>query len=246
MEECKARFGFANGAWDSAISRGDIVPREDRTPPRPSRTRRAVKALLEEGLTQAAIARKLGVSKATVCHHVRRLGIPSSQACLRRYDWAEVQRYYDAGHSKRQCQDHLGFTSKSWYDAVLRGAVVPRPAAAPIETYLVAGRKVSRGHLKRRLIADGLKENRCEDCGIDTWRGRPLSMALHHINGDGNDNRLENLQLLCGNCHSQTPNFSGRNKYPARARCRTALEAVGGVKLADLPRRRLPVRGTVT
>jgi hypothetical protein len=39
-----------------------------------------------------------------------------------------------------------------------------------------------------------------------------LSMALHHMNGDGLDNRLENLALLCPNCHAQTPNFSGRNR----------------------------------
>jgi predicted HNH restriction endonuclease len=37
-------------------------------------------------------------------------------------------------------------------------------------------------------------------------------MALHHVNGDGRDNRLENLQLLCPNCHSQTENFSGRGR----------------------------------
>jgi hypothetical protein len=60
------------------------------------------------------------------------------------------------------------------------------------------------------LVAAGLKEERCEICGIGTWCGRPLAMALHHRNGDGLDNRLENLQLLCPNCHSQTENFSGR------------------------------------
>ena len=40
--------------------------------------------------------------------------------------------------------------------------------------------------------------------------GEPLNMELHHVNGDGSDNRLENLQLLCGNCHSQTDNWGGR------------------------------------
>ena len=45
-------------------------------------------------------------------------------------------------------------------------------------------------------------------------------MALHHINGDRLDNRLENLELLCPNCHSQTETFAGRNGH------RRALRAV--------------------
>ena len=69
-----------------------------------------------------------------------------------------------------------------------------------------------RTHLKRRLLNEGLKRNRCEVCGITEWLGRPLSMALHHVNGDGRDNRLENLQLLCPNCHSQTENFAGKGR----------------------------------
>jgi Zn finger protein HypA/HybF involved in hydrogenase expression len=71
-----------------------------------------------------------------------------------------------------------------------------------------AGR--NRGHIKQRLIRLGLKQHRCETCGISEWLGKPLSLALHHINGDGDDNRLENLEPLCPNCHSQTENFAGR------------------------------------
>jgi ribosomal protein S27AE len=62
------------------------------------------------------------------------------------------------------------------------------------------------------LFAAGLKENRCERCGLTEWLGRPLSMALHQVNGDGRDNRLENLQLLCPNCQAQTDNFSGKGR----------------------------------
>jgi Zn finger protein HypA/HybF involved in hydrogenase expression len=66
-------------------------------------------------------------------------------------------------------------------------------------------------NLKARLFQAGLKEQRCERCGIADWRGNPLSFALHHVNGDRHDNRLENLEIMCPNCHSQTDNFARRN-----------------------------------
>jgi hypothetical protein len=49
------------------------------------------------------------------------------------------------------------------------------------------------------------------ECGLDDWRGHPLSLELHHINRVGHDNRLENLALLRPNCHSQTDSWVGRN-----------------------------------
>ena len=65
--------------------------------------------------------------------------------------------------------------------------------------------------LKKRLIREGVKENRCERCGITEWMDNDLIFELHHINGNNSDNRLENLILLCPNCHSQTSNFRGKN-----------------------------------
>jgi hypothetical protein len=135
----------------------------------------------------ADIADELGVVKSTVCYHARRLGAAPDERFARRYDWAEIQRFYDAGHSIRACARHFGFCTDTWHRAVRAGLVTSRPAAAPIETYLVKGRRVNRSHLKSRLLADGLKESRCEECGLSEWRGEPLSMALHHVNGDGTD-----------------------------------------------------------
>jgi hypothetical protein len=68
----------------------------------------------------------------------------------------------------------------------------------------------NRWSLKRRLIADGIKEERCEACGIAEWLGAPLPMTLHHVNGVRDDNRLENLQILCPNCHALTDSWGGR------------------------------------
>ena len=65
--------------------------------------------------------------------------------------------------------------------------------------------------IKKRLFNEGLKEYKCEICGLSDWLGKPISLQLHHLNGDHRDNRLENLQILCPNCHSQTDNYSGRN-----------------------------------
>ena len=67
-----------------------------------------------------------------------------------------------------------------------------------------------RGHnqsIIRRLIREGIKTNKCEICGINEWMNKPIVIQLDHINGDNIDNRVENLRLLCPNCHSQTETF---------------------------------------
>jgi hypothetical protein len=93
-----------------------------------------------------------------------------------------------------------------------RGRTQPRRNGRPLEDILVLGPPALNTHdLKLRLVRAGLLTWRCATCGLTSWRGAPLSLHLDHVNGDRCDNRLENLRLLCPNCHSQTDTFAGRN-----------------------------------
>lgn len=205
-------FGFSASTWAAAIARGEVVPRPRDYPAKPKgETQAAVERLHQEGQGVAEISRRLGVSRPTVCYHLRKLGVPPRAKFGRRHDWNAIAQAYELGLSMRECKRRFGFSSQAWYDAVERGDVVPRDHRIPLKELLVVGRRTSRGHLKARLIAAGLKEDRCEICGISQWLGRPLNSQLHHKNGDGMDNRLENIQFLCANCHSQTDTYAGRN-----------------------------------
>lgn len=83
----------------------------------------------------------------------------------------------------------------------------------PLEEYLVDNSTIQGGKLKRRLIHEGWLEEKCTLCGLGpSWNGQKLVLTLDHINGDSRDHRIENLRILCPNCHSQTPTFSGKHR----------------------------------
>lgn len=75
-----------------------------------------------------------------------------------------------------------------------------------INDYLVIGSKITSSHLKKKLYKNNLKERMCEKCGQgEEWQGEKMSLILDHINGVNNDNRLENLRILCPNCNATLP-----------------------------------------
>lgn len=88
-----------------------------------------------------------------------------------------------------------------------KGSNIYIPAMHYIENNL----PIHSYRLKEKLIRDGIKKDCCEICGCSTWQGVKLSLELHHKNCNHNDNTLENLQILCPNCHSIQEGNSGAN-----------------------------------
>lgn len=86
----------------------------------------------------------------------------------------------------------------------------------PIEQILKKGIKIRGYKLLKRLEKEGIKEHKCEICGITEWQGKPISLQLHHKDGDNTNQELENLQILCPNCHSQTDNYAGKSSKRAQ------------------------------
>lgn len=81
------------------------------------------------------------------------------------------------------------------------------------EEVFVANSTYPRHVLKARIMKQGLLPNVCAVCSmLPVWNGKPLTLILDHINGVNNDNRIQNLRLICHNCDSQLDTYKSRNR----------------------------------
>ena len=84
-----------------------------------------------------------------------------------------------------------------------------------IELYLNNEMPCGSFRLKNRLIKEKFFTHTCSNCKKDDWLGKPIPLELDHIDGNTNNNNLNNLRLLCPNCHALTPTYRGRNQSRA-------------------------------
>lgn len=119
-------------------------------------------------------------------------------------NYAQIKKYLEQLNIERK-----HFTGPGWS----KGLRVTRNPGVPLEELLVTNSHYQSFKLKKRLFEANLKHKQCEECGWSkiSKDGR-LPLELDHINGNPRDNRLENLRVLCPNCHSLKPTHRGRNK----------------------------------
>ena len=127
-------------------------------------------------------------------------------------------RVSPSGRMTRAVQERIlaGDLDASHFETATESPERFRVRNRTLNDLLRAGVRCSTTRLRLRLIREGVKEHRCERCWRSEWGGEPIPLELDHRNGDRWDNRLENLRLLCPNCHALTPTYRGRNIGRAR------------------------------
>ena len=80
-----------------------------------------------------------------------------------------------------------------------------------LEEYLQNSSDIQTFKVKTRILEEGIKEHKCECCGLTEWMGKPIPLEIHHKDGDRSHNELSNFELLCPNCHAFTDSYRGKN-----------------------------------
>lgn len=146
-------------------------------------TRQEIEQFVEESFSYAELARKCGYGKTSGS------GITQMHQMINQYD-------LDISH----------FTGSGW----LLGKTFETDRYIPFEEY-IQGNHVQTNKVRKKLLRESLKEHICECCLNTTWNGSPIPLEVHHKDGDKNNNKIENLELLCPNCHALTDNYKGKN-----------------------------------
>lgn len=105
--------------------------------------------------------------------------------------------------------DTSHITGKAWNQG--ERFTIVKPAKLLSEILVEHSTYTNFNSLRKRLLKEGIKEYKCECCNRIEWLGKPIKLELHHINGVKDDLRIENLQILCPNCHAYTDNYRGKN-----------------------------------
>lgn len=153
-----------------------------------------------------------------------------SRTMKHQYTKEQLQEVIAQSSSIRQALQHLGISARGGNYQVIRKAVQQwgldishftgqahnrgkrlKPKR-DVEDYLNNVAPIGSDRLRKRLLKDGILQPVCASCNNHMWLDLPIPLELDHINGNCNDNSLQNIRLLCPNCHALTSNYRGKNK----------------------------------
>ena len=135
----------------------------------------------------------------------------------------EIQKWILEGQSKAYMARQLGCNPKT-INSILeklgltyagnqsgKGMTKTNGREMLLFEYLEKSKDIQSNKVRKKILAEGYKEHRCECCGLTEWLGEPIPLELHHKDGDRNHNELSNYELLCPNCHAKTESYRGKN-----------------------------------
>lgn len=187
---------------------------------------------MSQGMNGRQIGIALGLTKGTVSYHVGNIKAETGErTTIRRYDYQIIQNLLDSGMPAREVAKRLRISR----DALTRGfsaGKLTRPKRErdlSLDEYLTIYDGVKLNSDQTRIIREKLCQERgwelkCLWCGNDEWLGKPITLALDHIDGDPTSNIVSNFRFLCLNCHAQTETYGWRNL--PRNKCRTKTGVV--------------------
>lgn len=123
--------------------------------------------------------------------------------------------------------DTSHFKGQGWCTGDLHKKQIEAFVKIPLSKILIKNSTyLNTDNLKKRLIKENLIENKCKICGqLPYWYNKPLVLQLDHIDGDRTNNNLENLRILCPNCHTQTPTFSSKRRKKKCIDCKCNISS---------------------
>lgn len=137
---------------------------------------------------------------------------------MEKYKKIDIEKIIKNSNSKKECLENMGIKSQS-YDTLNRYIkkfnldISHFNKEKNINELLTKNSNHSIGNIKRRLIRENILKEECSKCGqSNIWFGEKISLILDHKNGVNNDNRLENLRLLCPNCNATLDTHCGKNR----------------------------------
>jgi len=143
-------------------------------------------------------------------------GIFCSRSCANSREWTEEAKKQKGKALKQFIQDNPSWHARRAETVEARSQTLKNTLFAKNHERFLEGKMITRTHIKKWLIETSGEV--CSICNsLPIWQGRFLSLQVDHINGVNNDNRPENVRLVCPNCHSQTDTFAGKKHKRIRS-----------------------------